>query len=150
MLQGSLRLVRFCWQPAILFDSARHVSIMLLFLSSIPCRSSLAPHPLPACSHIRAVTTRKHPQAKMRSLRKVVQDANLAYSLARKPVWCQPSTIFASGSAITSVSFVIFRGPWLPIAWLSFGAVALWWYVFLFLFPLAVIESEAEHRNRDP
>jgi hypothetical protein len=77
-----------------------------------------------------------------------MQDAVLAFSLQAKPAWCQPNTILLSGTSVCVVSDLLCRGPLLPLAILANGAIFLWWYVFLVLFPLSVLESQGGGKGR--
>jgi hypothetical protein len=76
-----------------------------------------------------------------RGPRQLVQDAQEAYKT--KPGWCQPSTIALTGTIACAGSLAVFRGPFLPLAVLVNGAVFLWWWTFLVLFPAAVLESRS-------
>ena len=52
---------------------------------------------------------------------------------ALKPWWCQPWSILATGLALDMGSWWLLRRLWL--SGLVFGAVALWWWLFLVLMP---------------
>ncbi|MEM1366815.1 MAG: DUF6737 family protein [Cyanobacteria bacterium P01_H01_bin.15] len=52
-----------------------------------------------------------------------------------KPWWCQPWTILLSGCGFVGGSWAVFEKWWIT-APVSF-AIAVWWFVFLYLVPKA-------------
>jgi hypothetical protein len=78
-----------------------------------------------------------------RNIIQMVDDAQRAYAVAEKPAWCQPTTIVLAGCAACAGSLALFHEGWLlTLAIIVNVAVFVWWYVFLILFPVAILERQ--------
>ncbi len=75
-----------------------------------------------------------------RSPAEIVQDAQDVYS-KEKPPWCQPWTILGTGSAVIAVSWTTLHGLAAILAVGATGAVLAWWYLFLVVYPLSVLNG---------
>ncbi|CAM6099834.1 unnamed protein product [Calypogeia fissa] len=76
-----------------------------------------------------------------------LDDLSLEYDSVwdTKPAWCQPWTIVGTGMGVIAAS-------WLPFhnAFVSGGVtllIGLWWYSFLYMYPLGYSEMIAERRR---
>ena len=56
-----------------------------------------------------------------------------------KPWWCQPWSIVLTGVTATAGSWALLHWLWLTA--MVGGAVGVWWFVFLGLYPRALAES---------
>ena len=81
-----------------------------------------------------ACTTTMSSDSPDKGVIQLAKDAQTVYS-TQKPPWCQPWTIVGTGTAVIAGSWSVCRG-WAAIIALGIsGAVAVWWYVFLVLYP---------------
>lgn len=74
----------------------------------------------------------------------ILKDARYVYT-KYKPWWCQPWSILSTGALITLTSCTVFHdGLTIFITAAVGAAIALWWYVFLIVYPQQVVDEEDE------
>mmetsp|Transcript_7444 Transcript_7444/g.13451 ORF Transcript_7444/g.13451 Transcript_7444/m.13451 type:complete len:152 (-) Transcript_7444:2580-3035(-) len=81
-----------------------------------------------------------------RSIAQIYKDAQTVYSQT-KPKWCQLYTIIPTGITISGGSFTIFHGWWTILAVLSTSAVLVWWFLFLVIYPYAVLNQNSDQNQ---
>jgi hypothetical protein len=65
-----------------------------------------------------------------------------------KPRWCQPWTILTTGIVLIGGTWSLTRIFWLTL--LVSTPIALWWFVFLILYPRAARRLHEEEAERSP
>lgn len=79
-----------------------------------------------------------------KSVSTILKDTGYVYA-KYKPWWCQPWSILSTGASITLVSYTVFHdGLTIFITAAVAAAIALWWYVFLIVYPQQVVNGEDE------
>jgi hypothetical protein len=63
-----------------------------------------------------------------------------------KPWWCQPWSILITGGAIVYLSWLGLHRLWITAP--LFGAVLLWWWLFLWLVPASYRQQLEAERQR--
>lgn len=70
----------------------------------------------------------------------LMRDAQQVYG-AEKPPWCQPWTIVSTGGAAIAGSWATLRGWGVLLALLVTAGVAVWWLLFLVVYPQQALEE---------